>query len=127
MKKLIASAIVAFVAIATVQVQAQTVAKDIKKELKAEKKASHKEARKLEGSEASTRSKDNFLSDFGDLANVKWARGSQFDEATFVKNGNATTAYYDYDSQLVGTTINKKFTDLPAKAQKEIKNRYKDY
>ena len=127
MKKLITSAIVAILAVATVQVQAQTVAKNIKQELKAEKKASHKELRKLEGSEVSSRAKDNFLSDFGTVTDVNWSRGTQFDEATFTKDGKTMTAYYDYNSQLVGTTTSKKFTDLPANAQKEIKNRYKDY
>ncbi|HEV7381636.1 MAG TPA: hypothetical protein VGN64_17680 [Dyadobacter sp.] len=127
MKKLIASAIVAFVAIATVQVQAQTTTKEVKKELKSEKKAAHKALRKLEGKEVSSRAKDQFMSDFDGVSNVSWARGAQFDEATFTKDGVKMTAYYDYDSKLVGTTSIKKFADLPASAQKEIKKRYKDY
>ena len=127
MKKLIASALVALLAIATIQTQAQTTAREIKKELKSEKKESRKELRKLEGQEVSSKAKDNFETDFGHIDNVKWVRRSQFDEAVFMKDGNSTTAYYDYHSNLVGTTTNKKITDLPANAQKEIKKRYKDY
>lgn len=127
MKKLIASAIVVIVTIASVQVNAQTTEKAVKKELKAEKKTAHKELRKLEGNQVSSRAKDSFLSDFGAIDNVKWERGAQFDEATFAKAGKTTTAYYDYSAKLVGTTTNRKFSDLPAKAQKEIKSRYKDY
>jgi len=127
MKKLIASAVVALLAIATVQTQAQTTAKEIKKELKSEKKETRKELHKEHAQEVSIIAKDNFISDFGNVNNVKWVKGSQFDEAVFMKDGNLTTAYYDFSSKLVGTTTNKKFADLPATAQKEIKKRYKDY
>ena len=37
------------------------------------------------------------------------------------------TAFYDENGDLVGTTYPKKFTDLPANAQMEIKTKYKDY
>lgn len=75
----------------------------------------------------SVRSKDNFLGDFPNATNVQWARSAQFDEATFSVNGSKTTAYYDYGSNLVGTTTNKKLADLPATALKQIKKDYKDY
>lgn len=127
MKKLIASVFVAILAVATVQVQAQTTPKETKKELKSEKKAARKELRKLEGKQVSARAKDQFISDFGKINNVSWVRQGPFDEATFTKGGSKVTAYYDYDSKLVGTSTDKKFADLPANAQKEIKNRYKDY
>lgn len=127
MKILIASAIVALFTITTVQTQAQTTAKAIEKELKTEKKAGRKEHHKLEGNQVSSRAKDHFLTDFPAITDVKWERGDQFDEANFTKDGQTTTAYYDYNSNLVGTTTNKKFTDLPANAQKEIKKQYKNY
>ncbi len=127
MKKLIASAIVLIIGVATVNVNAQVTTKEVKKELKAEKKEAHKELRKAKSTEVSTRAKSNFLSDFAGATNVKWAKGPQFDEATFTKDGKTITAYYDFDSKLVGTTSDKKLSDLPAKAQKEIKNRYKGY
>lgn len=127
MKNLIASAIVLVFGIVTAQAQTQTSAREIKKELKTEKRTANKEARKMNASTVNVRSKDNFLRDFPNAADVKWARSAQFDEATFSANGIKTTAYYDYGSNLVGTTTNKKFADLPAAAQKRIKKDYKDY
>ena len=107
--------------------EVKSSAKEVKKENRIEKKAEHKALRQPEGKQVSSAAKDNFIADFGKIDDVKWFRGPQFDEATFTKDGKTTTAYYDYDSHLVGTTTNKKFTDLPADAQKEIKKRYKDY
>ncbi|WAC14676.1 hypothetical protein [Dyadobacter pollutisoli] len=123
MKNLIASALVAIFAIATVQVQAQNVASNTKKEIKAEKR----EARHNAPKNVSVKSKNSFLSDFGNVGNVTWVATPQFDEATFTKDGTTLIAYYDYQSQLVGTTSNKKIADLPAKALKEIQKQYKDY
>jgi hypothetical protein len=127
MKNLIASAIVLVFGIVTAQAQTQTSSKEIKKELKTEKKTANKEARKMNATAVNARSKDSFLGDFPNATDVKWARSAQFDEATFSVNGIKTTAYYDYGSNLVGTTTNKKFADLPAAAQKQIKKDYKDY
>ena len=127
MKKLIASAIVALLAVTAVQTQAQITARAIEKESKAEKKDARKELRKREGNEVSSMSKDHFASDFGNISDVKWTRGGQFEEAEFIKDGQQTIAYYDYNSNLVGSTTSKKFSDLPANAQKEIKKQYKDY
>ena len=107
--------------------EVKSSAKEAKKENRIEKKAGHKALRQLEGKQVSSVAKDNFIVDFGKMDNVKWFRSPQFDEATFKKDGKTTTAYYDYDSHLVGTTTNKKFSDLPESAQKEIKKRYKDY
>ena len=119
MKNLIASAIVAVLAIATVQVQAQALAGNTKKEIKA---ARHNRAK-----EVGFKSKNSFLSDFGDIKDVAWVAGPEFDEATFVKDGTTLTAFYDIHSELVGTTTNKKIADLPAAAQKEISKQYKGY
>lgn len=127
MKKLIASVFVAVLALVTVQTQAQNLTKSGKKEIKEEHKEARKEKRKLEGEEVSTLAKDHFYTDFGQISDAKWVKGPEFDEVTFTKDGGALTAYYDYSSKLVGTTSNKKWTDLPAKAQKEIEKQYKGY
>jgi hypothetical protein len=113
---------------ATMQSQAQDLAnlkskKEIKKEVKTERKA----LRKLEGPIISNRSINNFSSDFGNISNVVWKRTNNFDEATFTKDGQKLTAYYDFESNLVGTTTEKTFADVPAAGQKEIKARYKDF
>ena len=37
------------------------------------------------------------------------------------------SAYYDIDANLIGTTMDKTFDDLPAKAQKYINSKYGSY
>jgi hypothetical protein len=90
-------------------------------------KAEKREARHNRANNVSVKSKNSFLSDFGNVANVQWVATPQFDEATFAKDDQTLTAYYDIHSELVGTTSNKKIADLPAAAQDEIKKQYKGY
>lgn len=118
MKTFITSAIIA--ALAITGAQAQTLAKEAKKEHRTERRA---EARH----EVSSRSKDSFYADFGQVSDAKWVRGPQFDEVTFTKDGQKQTAYYDNRFILVGTTADKKFADVPAKAQKQIQKEFKNY
>lgn len=134
MKKLIASVFVAFLALTTVQSNAQNAARAEKKEVRKEndlhaktaRKTHRKAMRQLEGSEVSKLTKDAFYADFGKIDKVNWVRYDQLDEATFSKNGVKTIAYYDYGSKLVGTTVTKTYADLPAAARKEIEKQYKD-
>jgi Predicted membrane protein len=132
-------------ALVSLQVSAQEeVKKDIKqtkKEIKATKKelkgdknepktelrSERKELRELRGKIVSDQSKAQFYTDFGNIPNVKWERTKYFDEATFEKDGKMMKAYYDIQSMLVGTTCDKTFADLPAKSQKKINTKYKDY
>ena len=102
---------------------------DKKQELtiKEEKREERKELRKLEGKEVDNLTRLAFYGDFGNIPVIKWERTENYDEATFMKDGEATTAYYDADSKLVGTTSNKTFEDLPAAAQKSINAKYRDY
>ncbi|GGM94332.1 hypothetical protein GCM10010967_29470 [Dyadobacter beijingensis] len=118
MKTFITSAIIA--ALAITGAQAQTLAKEIRKENKAEK---HAEAR----NDVSSRSKDSFYADFGQVNDAVWSRGPQFDEVTFTKDGQKLTAFYDGHFMLVGTTADKKFADIPAKAQQDIEKHFKGY
>jgi hypothetical protein len=98
--------------------------KVIRKEIRKEKK----ELRKLEGKKVSYQSKAAFSVDFGNIPNATWTRGTYYDEVTFInKHGKTVTAYYDYDADLVGTTMHKNFTDIPAKAQKYINEKYSGY
>ena len=49
-------------------------------------------------------------------------------ELQFVsKDGQLTTAFYDIAGKLVGSTRYVTFSDLPARSQKDIKEKYKDY
>lgn len=93
---------------------------------KKEKREERKALRKLEGQQPSYQSKEHFAQDFDHVSNVHWKRTRYFDEATFVKDGQKQTAFYDFKSELVGTTQPKTFTDLPARAQQFINRKYKD-
>jgi|WetSurMetagenome_2_1015567.scaffolds.fasta_scaffold72626_1 hypothetical protein len=71
--------------------------------------------------------KKSFESDFVNAADVEWLKWGKFDQADFEMNGHALKAYYDTNGDLVGTTQDKTFADLPVKGQNEILNKYGDY
>jgi hypothetical protein len=95
--------------------------------IKMEKPEDRKELKKLEGIEVSDLTKDQFYSDFGSFPETQWKRTANYDEASFIKDGQVLNAFYDADSKLVGTASDITFTDLPSKAQKFINEKYKDY
>jgi len=68
----------------------------------------------------------NFLVQFPDATNVSWKRNG-FEEASFTMNGKDMKAFYDYNSELVGTTSPVSYAELPADAQKYIEKHYADY
>ncbi|WP_428659911.1 hypothetical protein [Runella sp.] len=129
-------AIVALLAFVTA-INAQTEKDDIKKdivriekkepELRLEKHEAKMELRKLNGKTVSEQSKQQLINDFGISQDVQWERTAHFDEATFMKDGKVKTAFYDYDTKLVGTTTVKTFSDLPATARKYINENFKSY
>jgi hypothetical protein len=96
------------------------------KDAKAEKKEAKKELKRLESNEPGVLVKDHFYEDFGDLS-ATWRRTANFQEASFILDGKKTTAYYDIDAELVGTTSVAKFSEIPESAQHEILKHYKDY
>lgn len=134
MKKLL---ILSTAVILAASVNAQTDIFSIKKEetnlkrqesvIKKEKREAKKEIRKLEGREVSYQSKQAFIRDFGNIPVNEWERTANYDEATFTKDGQVLTAYYDYDSKLVGTTSHTRFADIPSSAQKHINAKYHSY
>lgn len=93
------------------------------KDDKFRKKEEKKELRILEGKEPSYQSKQAFISDFENV-NAAWKRTRNFDEASFTKDGKVITAFYDWDSKLVGTVSPKSFSDLPVAAQEYINSKY---
>src|ERR1700730_6218748 len=64
--------------------------------------------------------KSQFTNDFPGATNVHFESTRDFDKISFMQGTKEITAYYDYQSQLIGTTEKKAFTDLPPNAQKEI-------
>lgn len=89
------------------------------KSIHQEKKADRKELKELKGKEVSYEAKEQFYRDFGD-APATWRRETPYDIATFTKDGVLQSAYYDADAQLVGTTFQKNYADLPTKAKETI-------
>jgi len=134
MKKLLLLSTAAIILTATVnaQITPASLKSDIKidkkvvSNIRKEKKEDRTVLRKLKGSEVDPVSKQSFATDFPGVI-AQWERLDNFDEASFVKDGQAMSAFYDWEGKLVGTTQNKTFADLPASAQKSVSNEYKDY
>jgi hypothetical protein len=95
--------------------------------LKKQKQDNKQQLKTLISKEASEQAKQQFIIDFGNYPVSLWERTNQYDEATFVKDGREFTAYYNFDTKLLGTTTIKNFYDLPEKAQYIIKDTYKSY
>lgn len=102
-------------------------AKRQEKTIKGEEHRDRKELRKLEGKDVSEQAKAAFRTDFGSVEPSRWERTANYDEAFYSMNGQPYTAYYDAEATLVGTTTNKSFSDLPAKAQATINREYPGY
>lgn len=101
--------------------------KEERKEIRKEKKDERITLRKSDSNDINYQSKEQFYRSYGDRPDVLWSKGKYFDQALFNKDGVMTTAYFDFDAQLVGTTATKNFADLPVSAQNEINKEYKDY
>ena len=135
MKKLIIASFSLLLAAATTQAQTSYTAlkTNIKKDKqeqaasKKEKREERKELRKLEGKEVTYQSKEHFEQDFPSAKEVTWKRTDYFDEATFTQDGKNMRAFYDNQSDLVGSSTTMKLEDLPADAQKYIQKKYSDY
>lgn len=128
MKKLLVLLAATFMFASTINAQniPMTLKSQIQKDKTKEKKA-RKELRKLEGTEVSYQSKQAFAGDFRNATPISSERLDNFDEFTFMKKGKPVSAFYDADSKLVGTIQHKTFAELPARAQKYIKEHYKGY
>ena len=128
MKKLAILSMVFIFAMSAAQGQTQKAEKQKVTETKKERKTERVALRKLEGKEVSEQAKSAFNVDFKGATKVLSKRVDTFDEFSFTsKDGKQMKAFYDYDSQLVGTTQIIAFSDLPLSGQQEIKKQYKDY
>lgn len=123
-------------AMATTLVQAQTLVslqdemnidKSMEHSIKMKYKEDRHEFRKFNGIDVPTRTMNAFAVDFGRDYTPAWNKLDNLDEATFEQNGQAVSAFYDFNSNLVGTTQHKTFTDLPVKAQQHISEHYSNY
>ncbi len=92
-----------------------------------ESKMERKEIRNEDRNLVSDMSIDAFQTDFGNIPNVIWEKDSEFDIASFTQNGKKHKAFYNSESELVGTATPETFANLPKDARKEINKNYKDY
>ncbi len=86
-----------------------------------------KEGREINQDAVSETVRNQFTSDFPNASNISFERTKDFNEVNFNQDGNQIKAYYDYNNQLVGSTIKVPFHDLPAAAQIKILDKYRDY
>jgi hypothetical protein len=70
---------------------------------------------------------NQFAYDFPDVTDIHFDRVKDHDVITYSQNGRINTAYYDDNSELLGTIRSRSIQDLPATAQKEIADRYPGY
>jgi hypothetical protein len=68
----------------------------------------------------------NFMVDFPNATNVSWKRAG-FEEAIFTLNGKEMKAFYDYEHELIGTTTQVSYFNMPDNARKYIEKHYSDY
>jgi hypothetical protein len=106
---------------ATANAQSESSAGKDEKETKAERFA------KRNSITVSYQSSQAFLRDFPDAGKVNWKTIAPFEIAEFNSKGIVTKAFYDMDNELVGTTTEKSFTDIPLIAQKYIQRKYSGY
>lgn len=92
-----------------------------------EQKKLNRALKKLDGSEIPGITKSRFFENFGDVPGVHWERQDYFDVATFTKDGQAMKAYFDTESQLVGTVNQETVNEIPYKAKLHIQKEYPDY
>ena len=70
---------------------------------------------------------NQFATDFPDVTDIHFDQMKGYTAVTYTQNGRINTAYYDDNSELMGTIRNRSIQDLPAGAQTEIANRYAGY
>ena len=129
MKKIIlyAVATIFFVVVTNAQTVKDTIKKNQESILKKEIRVAKKELKKIQRTEVSNETKKQFITDFGNVTNVKWEISEYYSEATFLKDGKLLTAFYDNEEGLVGTSAEKTIADLPTSAKKFLNEKYGDY
>jgi len=126
MKAMIIVSSALLIGIGAANAQTESGAGTGKKEINAELRKEERDV-KRKGATESYQANQAFLRDFKDATNVTWKVSPMFQEAVFDENGTTITAYYDFDSELVGTTTVKTFNDIPAKAKEFIQKHYQGY
>ena len=70
---------------------------------------------------------NHFSTDFADAKNTVWTVNGNFQKADFESEGIKKTAFYNLQGEFVALTQDIDAKAIPAKAQKEIDEKYKGY
>ena len=70
---------------------------------------------------------NQFTTDFADATNVTWTVDGNFQKADFVSDNVKKTAFYNFRGEFLALTQDVDARAIPAKAQKEIDEKYKGY
>ena len=98
-----------------------------RKEARKERKEMKIERRNLRNSEVAYMTEEQFTADFPGAIDISYERSKWFDEVNFTLNGVRQKAYYDINSELVGTTHKELYSDIPLSAQNDIKKWWGNY
>ena len=97
--------------------------KEARKDIRSERRADNR-------TQVSDFTKNKFRQDFPNARDVNFVRTKNFDEVAFIsgkKNRKIMKAYYDLNSDLIGTTQLKSFADLPGNSPANIHKNYAGY
>ena len=70
---------------------------------------------------------NHFNADFSEAKNVTWTVNRNFQKADFISGNTQMTAFYNLKGEFVALTQDIDTRAIPAKAQKEIDEKYKGY
>jgi hypothetical protein len=90
-------------------------------------RAAKKNVAKVNDYDALGSTKESFAADFGNIPVDQWRLINNYEVASFMQDGQFKCAYYDFNSELVVTTTEAKFSDLPVSAQDHISKKYDAY
>ena len=66
----------------------------------------------------------SFYTNFGDIPVTQWQSDAAYDKAIFTQDGIVLTAYFSKEGELIGTTHEMSYAQLPLAAQKFITKKY---
>ncbi len=83
-----------------------------------------KAQRSLKLYEPTIQTRSTFAEDFDNTPVTEWKQIDNLDEACFTQNGKRYSAFYDAENNLVATTSDASFEDLPMRARDYIETKY---